>query len=38
MGSGMMFGFLEINGWDNVLHVVLSVIALYLGFRAYGSD
>ncbi len=32
LGSGSILGFFMVNGADNILHLVISVIALYFGF------
>ena len=32
MGNGMLLGLIEINTWDNILHIVIAVVVLYLGF------
>lgn len=31
-GSGMILGLITINGADNLLHVVLAAVLLYVGF------
>lgn len=32
IGDGKVLGFLPVNMWDNVLHLVIAAAALYLGF------
>lgn len=38
VGDGQVFGFIVVNQPDNVLHLVIAVTALYVGFGEEGTS
>lgn len=38
VGEGMVLGLLHVNGADNVLHLILGAVILFLGFKAGKSS
>ena len=38
LGSGLLLGLMEINGADNVLHLLLAIVLLYVGFGVRANN
>lgn len=32
VGDGMILGFIAMNTWDNLLHIILAAVFLYFGY------